>query len=124
MRQIPFCHLDWFVQIAVFLQKLSLSGLGQKSLGNLPRLTLFSKDFAANSFLLLDEREEAHEAGTLDGRFDGALLFGSQSRALTRDDATVRIDELLQKVDVFVVDMLDIILCEDVGHIRKVYRLD
>ena len=64
--------------------------------------------------LFLDEREEAHKARALDSRFDCTLLLGGETALGAADDAAVRIDELLQKVDVFVVDVLNIILCENV----------
>ncbi len=64
--------------------------------------------------LFLDEWEEAHEAGAFDGGFYGALLLGGKPRTFAGHDAAVRIDELLQEIDVFVVDVLDIILGENV----------
>lgn len=68
--------------------------------------------------LLLDEREEAHKTRALYGGFDGALLLGRQAAFLATHDAAVRIDELLQEVDIFVVDVLDIVLGQNVvGHV-------
>jgi len=66
------------------------------------------------SRLFLYEREEAHEARTFDRGFDGTLLLGGQAAFLAAHDATVRIDELLQEVDIFVIDVLNVILREDV----------
>ncbi len=64
--------------------------------------------------LLLDEREEPHEARALDSGFYSPLLLGGKPTLGATYDATVRINELLQKVDVFVVDVLDIILGKNV----------
>ena len=66
------------------------------------------------SFLFLNEWQETHEASTLDGGFDCALLLGRETALAAAHDAAVRIDELLQEVNVFVVDVSDVILCEDV----------
>ncbi len=62
----------------------------------------------------MDEREESHEAGAFDGGFDGTLLLGSEPALLAAHDATVRVDELLQEIDIFVVDVADVILRENV----------
>jgi len=67
--------------------------------------------------LLLHVREESHEAGTFDGLLNRALLLGSEARALAAHDAAVRVHELLEKLNVFVIDVADIILREDVCHI-------
>lgn len=67
----------------------------------------------------MDEWEEPHEARAFDRGFDGALLLGGESALAAAHDAAVRIDELLQKVDVFVVDVLNVILCENV--VRHTY---
>src|SRR5581483_7396708 len=69
--------------------------------------------FSYASNLFLNERKEPHEAGTLDGLLDGALLLGGEARALAAHHFAVRVDELLQKVDVFVVDVTDIVLREN-----------
>lgn len=67
--------------------------------------------------LFLNEGKEAHEASALDRGFDGSLLLGGESALFAAHDATVRIDELLQEVDVFVIDVLNVILRENVvGH--------
>ena len=75
-----------------------------------------------NSFqkLFLYIREEPHEAGAFDRGVYRALLLGGKAALCARDDASVRIYELLQKVDVFVVDVLNIVLCEYVGHVCKI----
>ena|SRR3989338_1691644 len=64
--------------------------------------------------LLLDKGQKPHKARTLDGGFDCALLLRCETALSATDDAAVRIDELLQKVDIFVVDVLNVILCENV----------
>ena len=64
--------------------------------------------------LLLNERQEAHEASALDCGFDGALLLGCELTLGAAHDATVRIDELLEQVHVLVVYVLNVILCENV----------
>lgn len=66
--------------------------------------------------LLLDEREEGHETCALYSSFYGPLLLGGETALGASHDATVRIDELLEQVDIFVVDVLDVILCEYVCH--------
>ena len=62
--------------------------------------------------LLLDEGKESHEACPLDGGLDGTLLFRRKVLSLPPEHASVRIDELLEEVDILVVDVLDIILRE------------
>ncbi|KKW23351.1 MAG: hypothetical protein UY67_C0024G0025 [Candidatus Kaiserbacteria bacterium GW2011_GWA2_52_12] len=69
--------------------------------------------------LFLHVGEQAHEAGAFDRRVYRALLLGGKAALCARDDASVRIDELLQEIDIFVIDVLNIILCEDVGHTLK-----
>ena len=64
--------------------------------------------------LLLDEGQKPHEARAFDGGFDGALLLRREIRSLSAHHASVRIDELLQKIHVFVVDVADVILRKDV----------
>jgi hypothetical protein len=77
----------------------------QKAAGN-PTAFYLKRD------LFLDERQKAHKPRAFDGCFDGALLLAREAALLARDDAAVRIDELLQEVDVFVIDVLDIVLCK------------
>ena len=60
--------------------------------------------------LLLDEGQKPHEARAFDGGFDGALLLRREIRSLPAHHASVRIDELLEEVDILVVDVLDVIL--------------
>ena len=62
----------------------------------------------------MDEREKAHEASSLDRRFHCTLLLGGQPGALAGQNATMRIDELFQEVDILVVDVLNIILGKNV----------
>ena len=66
------------------------------------------------AILLLDEGQKPHKARPLDSGFDCTLLFGGEPALGASHDATVRIDELLEQVDVFVVDVLNVILREDV----------
>lgn len=56
-----------------------------------------------------DERQEAHEAGVLDGEGQLALVLHAGAGFLARNDASIRIEELFEEFDVFVVDMLDVI---------------
>ena len=67
--------------------------------------------------LFLHVRKQSHEASALDGCFDLALLFGREIRLGAAHDAAVRVDELLEQVDVFVIDVLDIVLGQNVIHI-------
>jgi len=89
-----------------------------------PHLRTSTPPFRAQSSevprrLFLYERQEPHEAGALHGGFDGALLLRSQTALAAAHDSSMRVNELLQKVYVFVVDVTDIVLCEDVvGHVR------
>ena len=78
----------------------------------------FSKLVARRSNLLLNIRKKAHEARALHCCFYRALLLGGEAGALTTHDAAVRIDELLEKIDIFVVDVSDVILGKNVGHVR------
>ena len=66
--------------------------------------------------LLLDIGQKPHEAGAFDCGFHGSLLLGGEASALAALDAAVRIDELAQEINVFVIDVSDVILCENVGH--------
>ena len=67
--------------------------------------------------LLLHVREQAHESRSFDRRFHGPLLFCGQAGALAAHYAPVRINKLLQQVNVFVVNVLYVILRKDiVGH--------
>ena len=62
----------------------------------------------------MDVREERHEARALYRLFDCALLLGGEASALSVHHTSVRVHELLEEVDIFVVDVPDVILCEDV----------
>ncbi len=64
--------------------------------------------------LFLNVRKQSHETRALDRSLDFALLLRCEITLATAHDAAVRIDELLQKVDVFVIDVSDVILCENV----------
>ena len=64
--------------------------------------------------LLLYERKKTHVASALDRGFNGTLLFGSESRALATNDATVGIYKLFQQLDVFVVDVADVVLRKNI----------
>ena len=66
--------------------------------------------------LLRDVREESHEARALDCGLDGALLLGGKSASLAAHHAAVRVDELLKEVDILLVDVLYVVLCENVCH--------
>ncbi len=75
--------------------------------------------------LLLDKGQKPHEPRSLDGGFDGALLLGGEAALSAAHDAAMRINELLQEVDIFVIDMLNIILSQNiVGHTRTEYHPD
>ena len=67
--------------------------------------------------LFLNVRKQAHKSSALYCRLDCTLLLGGESCALARNHTAVRIDELLQEVHIFVVYVLNIILCEYVCHI-------
>ncbi len=65
----------------------------------------------------MNVRKQAHEAGALYGGLHCTLLLGGEPRALAAQDATMRIDELLQEIDVFVINVSNVVLREDViGH--------
>lgn len=74
----------------------------QKESGYSPNFFLFS--------LFLDIGQKSHEASTLHRLLDCSLLLCGKTRALSAHDASVRIDELPQEVNVFVVDVLNIVL--------------
>lgn len=63
-------------------------------------------------FLFLYVRKEAEEAGSLYSCLNGALLLRGEARALLPHDAAMRVQKLLQKVDVFVIDVSNIVLRE------------
>ena len=71
------------------------------------------------SFLLfLDVSHKTHVSSSFDRTIHCSLLLSCKTRALAGDDAAVRIDELLEKIDIFVVDVSDIVLGQDVvGHV-------
>ena len=64
--------------------------------------------------LLLDVREKPHEASTLHCRFHRALLLGREARLAAIHHAAVRIDEILQEINVFVINVLDVVLRQNV----------
>lgn len=64
--------------------------------------------------LLLHVWEKAHEAGTLDGGLDCTLLTRGELGAAATHHAAVRIDELLEQVNIFVVDVLYVVLSQNV----------
>ena len=51
-------------------------------------------------------------AGTLDGLGDLALIFAGSAGDAARQDLALLVDELLQEVGIFVVDVLDAVLLE------------
>src|SRR3989338_11447470 len=51
-------------------------------------------------------RQQRHEARTLDGFGQGALVIGVEARAAARHYFAVRIEKLLKKLGVFVINML------------------
>ena len=55
-------------------------------------------------------RQKSHEPRALDGERELTLVLGRDTRPLRGLYAAVRIQELLQKRDILVVDMLDIVL--------------
>ncbi len=62
------------------------------------------------SILSLDVGQKSHVSSALNGLFDGTLLLCRESRALAADDASMRIDELLEYIDVFIVYITNICL--------------
>ena len=54
--------------------------------------------------------EQTHKSCTLHGCLYGALLTSGKLCATTAHHATMRIDELLQEIDIFVIEMLYVIL--------------
>ena len=64
--------------------------------------------------LLLYIRQKSHEPSDFYCRFYRALLFCRQTQALSTNHTTVRIDELLQQLRVFVVHVLNVILRQDI----------
>ena len=69
--------------------------------------------------LLLNVREKTHETSALDRLLDSTLLFGGEPRTLAVHDPSVRIDELLQEINVFIIDVPDVILCEYIRHMLE-----
>lgn len=68
--------------------------------------------------LLLDVRKKSHEPCPLHGFFDGSLLLCGKAGFTAIHHAAMRIDKIFQEVDIFVVDMLDIILRKNVVRHR------
>jgi hypothetical protein len=66
-------------------------------------------------------RQKRHEAGAFYCGFDCALLFGSEACALAAHDAAVRVYKLSQEVDVFVVNVANIVLCKDVHNFEFIF---
>jgi hypothetical protein len=70
-------------------------------------------------------REESHEAGPLYSDCELALARCCDSGPLLALDASVRIHEFLEDLRIFVVDVLNAVLLEEVlFHFRMVYLLD
>src|SRR6185437_11704678 len=65
---------------------------------------------AVFSYLKLadDEREERHEARALDRLAERALPASREAGTAAREDLAVRVEELAQGLDVFVVEALDL----------------
>lgn len=82
----------------------------------------------AGLFLLLDVRQKPHKSRAFDRRFHSTLLLCGEAGSLATHYATVRIYELLEQVDILVVYVLDVILCQNVCHIfcleRNVVRIN
>src|SRR3989344_7177609 len=67
--------------------------------------------------LLLNKGQKPHKPRTLDSGFYCTLLLGGEPDLGASHNAPVRIDELLEQIDVFVIDVLDVILRKNVvGH--------
>src|SRR5689334_20805341 len=64
---------------------------------------------AAASSALADVREQRQLAGALDGARDLVLMPAAGARDATRPDLPAIGDELLERVDVLVVDELDLV---------------
>lgn len=57
-------------------------------------------------------REQSHESSTLDGDVELALILGCDTCTLPREDAAVRIEELLENLSILIIDELYIVLAE------------
>jgi hypothetical protein len=90
--------------------------IGHPQSANKQKSRSHASGFCFASPLFLHVGQKAHEASALYGGFDLALLFGGEVRAIATHDAAVRVDELLQEIHVFVVDVLNVILRKDVVH--------
>jgi hypothetical protein len=67
--------------------------------------------------LFLNIREKTHEPSCFDRGLNGTLLLCRQSGAFPTHKTAVGADELFQQINVFVIHVLDIVLCENVvGH--------
>lgn len=57
-------------------------------------------------------REKSHETGVFDRLGELALIFRGSSRLGPRHDFAIGVDEFLEQLDVFIVDVLDFVLRE------------
>jgi hypothetical protein len=69
--------------------------------------------FGGKAELSSYEREEPHESSSLDSGGEVALVLCARVRSLSSHDAALRIDELLKDIDILVVDVIDVMLCEE-----------
>ena len=74
----------------------------------------FSKfEILCSIFLTLlscNVRKESHEPRALDGKSQLALVFGRDAASLSGLNAAVRVEELLKKLNVLIINVLDIVL--------------
>lgn len=68
----------------------------------------------AGLFLFLDVRQKPHEASALYRLFHHALLLCRETALAAIHNATMRIDEVLQEIDILVVDVLNVVLRQNV----------
>ena len=59
--------------------------------------------------LFRNEREQSHKSRAFDRKRELALVLHRDSRALSRETAAVGIQELLQNIGVFVVNVFDVV---------------
>jgi hypothetical protein len=59
--------------------------------------------------LVCDEWEKSHKSCALYGVGELALIFGSKSCSLSSENTAIWVQKLLQTIDVFVVDELDVV---------------
>lgn len=70
--------------------------------------------------LVRNKREESHEPRTFDRFGKRALVLGGEPRALAREDAAVGVQEPSQVIDIFVVDVTDVVCVEIVLFVHSV----